>query len=145
MNNIMLKICLFVSLLLNPQLVAYCANETASSLVSVPPSTSSVVSSKKPAVTASLLLDFQKEENPLTFSDWVNSRSFCVRIYRKYDSQKIREDWERMLGIDVFMPYYKADEIKDKLEEKTKVQVIKLRGKAELSEEEAKYTFSIKF
>lgn len=81
----------------------------------------------------------------ISFDDWINNRAYPFYVEKKSEKQKLREDWETALGYDIFMPYFKVDEIKEKVEEKSVVKVKKIRGKAVIHEDEAKYIFSIKF
>jgi hypothetical protein len=80
-----------------------------------------------------------------SFPEWVNTESNNKPIEENAEKILLREQWERNLGIDIFYPYFKAKELESKVREKTSVKVFKVRGKAEFKDNEAKYTFSIKF
>ena len=80
-----------------------------------------------------------------SFSEWVNTRPADKSIDENAEKILLREQWERNIGIDLFYPYFKAKELESKVREKTSVRILKLKGKPEFKNNEAKYTFSIKF
>ncbi|MDP2911947.1 MAG: hypothetical protein Q8N76_06430 [Candidatus Omnitrophota bacterium] len=80
-----------------------------------------------------------------SFSEWVNIAPSDKQIDESTERIVIREQWERNLGIDIFSPYFKAKELESKMREKTSVRVLKLKGKAEFKNNEAKYIFKLKF
>ena len=80
-----------------------------------------------------------------SFSEWVNTKPSDNANNEAMEKIILREQWERQLGIDIFYPYFKAKELESKVREKTSVRVFKMRGKSEFKNNEAKYTFSIKF
>lgn len=87
----------------------------------------------------------KREEVYLSFADWLNEKPYPIRLSEEDEKEKIRQDWKDAFGIDVFSPYFKVEEVKEKVEEKSTVKVKKIRGKARIKEDEAKYIFSIKF
>ena len=80
-----------------------------------------------------------------SFSEWVNIQPNNKPIDENVERIILREQWERNIGIDIFYPYFKAKEVESKVREKTSVRVLKMRGKSEFKNNEAKYTFTIKF
>ena len=80
-----------------------------------------------------------------SFSEWVNVAPPDKQIDEAVESITIREQWERNLGIDIFYPYFKAKELESKVREKTSVRILKLKGKAEFKNNEAKYIFKVRF
>ena len=95
----------------------------------------------KPAETSSI----KEMKESATFSDWINERNYYIKIDTRSEKEKVREQWKRALGIDVFLPYFKAKELAKKTEKKTKTKVFKLKGKAKIEEDEVKYIFKLKF
>ena len=93
----------------------------------------------------SLYIIIKREEHYVSFEDWINGKNYPAIVEEKSDEQKLREDWERALGYDIFMPYFKVDQIKEKIETKSVLKVKKIKGKAVIHKDEAKYIFSIKF
>jgi hypothetical protein len=57
----------------------------------------------------------------------------------------IRQEWERVLGIDVWYPYYKAKEVEAWVKEKCSVRVFKFKGRPEFSKRGFTYTFKARF
>ena len=86
-----------------------------------------------------------KEAEYLTFSDWLNARPYTVYIDEKEERKTLREKWRQALGIDIFYAYFKAQEIRHNVENKSEIKVLRLKGKARIKEDEAKFIFSIKF
>jgi hypothetical protein len=80
-----------------------------------------------------------------SFPEWVNTKTSNNSIEENDEKILLREQWERNLGMDIFYPYFKAEELESKVKEKTSVKIFKVRGKAEFKSNEAKYTFNIKF
>jgi len=67
--------------------------------------------------------------------------------YKKAKSEReiLREKWSDLLGIDIFMPYFKAKEIEDKISEKASIKIYKMKGKPVFENSELKYVFKTKF
>lgn len=80
-----------------------------------------------------------------SFSEWVNAKPSGNANDEAAEKIILREQWERQLGIDIFYPYFKAKELETKVREKTSVRIFKIKGKSEFKNNEAKYTFTIKF
>jgi len=83
-------------------------------------------------------IELQKKQMRATFKIFYN---------KPYVNEKktIRAQWEQTFGIDVWVPYYKAKEIEDRISDKFKVKIFKLSGKPKCDDNECKYTFSGKF
>lgn len=85
------------------------------------------------------------------FERWFNTRPFpessAARRYRTETKEQLREEWQEFLGIDVFYPYYKVREIEKHVQEKTKFELFKFKGKAEFETgtSSVKYIFKKKF
>lgn len=80
-----------------------------------------------------------------SFSEWVNAQPGNGQVDENAEKIVLREQWARNLGIDVFYPYFKAKEVETKVREKASIRVFKVKGKPEFKNNEAKYTFTIKF
>ena len=63
----------------------------------------------------------------------------------KSEKEILREKWSDLLGIDIFMPYFKAKEFEKKISEKTSVKIYKMKGKPVFENSEVKYVFKAKF
>lgn len=75
------------------------------------------------------------------------SKAFAEAKNADEDRKKIREEWKETLGLDVFYPYFKAQEVEDYVQKKSTVKVFNLKGKAEFNKEskELKYIFKSRF
>jgi len=93
--------------------------------------------------TAPTKLKLQVES--MSFNDWLNKKHCNFSIDKKDGQESLREEWHQTLGIDIFFPYFKVEEIKNKIEDKFHVRFFKMRGKLSLQKEEVKYTFRLKF
>lgn len=80
-----------------------------------------------------------------SFPEWVNAPSDNKPMDENAERIVLREQWERNIGIDIFYPYFKAKELESTVRKKTSVRIFKIKGKPEFKNNEAKYTFSIKF
>lgn len=99
------------------------------------------VTPAKPAETS----DIKEIKESILFSDWINERGYYIKVGDRSEKEKIRWQWKRALGIDLFFPYFKAKEIAKKTESKTKTKVFRLKGKAKIKKDEVKYIFKLKF
>ncbi len=64
---------------------------------------------------------------------------------RKSEKEILREKWSNLLGIDIFLPYFKAKEIEDKISEKASIKIYKMKGKPVFENSQVKYVFKTKF
>lgn len=80
------------------------------------------------------------------FKRWFNNRK-VEKQSEVGDKQRLREEWQEFLGIDVFAPYFKAKEVEKYVQEKTKVEFFNFRGRAEFEEGKSsvRYIFKKKF
>ena len=83
------------------------------------------------------------------FERWFNKKPLpsARMINRGSDPTELREEWQEFLGIDVFYPYYKVKDIEKDVQDKTKVDFFKFKGKAEFETGSSsfKYIFKKKF
>jgi hypothetical protein len=63
----------------------------------------------------------------------------------KDEKNILREKWKNLLGVDIFLPYFKAKEIEDWVGAKTTVKIYKIKGKPVLEDNQIKYIFKVKF
>ena len=75
------------------------------------------------------------------------SKAFAAPQNADEDRKKLRDEWKEFLGLDVFYPYFKADEVEQYVSKKTSVKVFNLNGKPEFdrSSKGVKYIFKRKF
>jgi hypothetical protein len=63
----------------------------------------------------------------------------------KNDKTVIREEWSRVLGVDIFYPYFKAQEIEDWVAEKGSIKIGNLKGKPRFEDNKFRYIFKMMF
>ena len=83
-------------------------------------------------------IELQKKQARTTFKSFYNKP-------RVNEKQLIRSQWQQAFGVDVWVPYYKAKEIEDRVSDKFSVKVFKIKGKPKCDDNECRYTFSGKF
>ncbi|MCU0650864.1 MAG: hypothetical protein MUC52_01340 [Candidatus Omnitrophica bacterium] len=94
----------------------------------------------------SLRLALENQEH-FNYWSWLNSKSFYIRRDAQTDKDQLRRQWQELLGVDVFMPYFKVKEAQDVVESKTKVTLWGMRGKAHFNEnsKQVEYIFKKRF
>lgn len=75
------------------------------------------------------------------------SKAFAETKNIDDERKKIREEWKEFLGLDVFYPYFKAQEIEEYVQKKASVKLFNLKGKPEFNKDSksVKYIFKSKF
>ena len=79
--------------------------------------------------------------------NWFDSLVIVARIDDNDERNKIRNDWKEFFGIDVFLPYYKAKEVEEFVQEKVSVKFFNIKGRPEYDRQtrQVKYIFKKKF
>jgi hypothetical protein len=75
----------------------------------------------------------------------LNAQAYAAPIDKEGERKILREKWERLLGIDIFYPYFKAKELEDWVSEKATVKFFNLKGRPAFKDNEIKYIFKVKF
>jgi hypothetical protein len=114
-----------------------------------PPVMAPIVVEDKAFVTGadvSLRVALQNQKHYIYWS-WLNSREFTKRFDQENEKVQLRRQWQDLLGVDVFMPYFKVKEAEEYLTDKTKVTVFDFRGKAHFNEskKQVEYIFKKRF
>jgi len=90
-----------------------------------------------------------RQQNRQRFSilSLFKSKAFAAPRNVDDERRKIREEWKEMLGLDVFYPYFKAQEVESFVEEKVSLKLLDMKGKPEFNREskEVRYIFKRKF
>jgi hypothetical protein len=78
---------------------------------------------------------------------WLNSKTFVKKSDQELEKQQLRQQWHDLVGVDVFMPYFKVKEAEDFVSDKTKITVFNFRGKAHFNEKkkQVEYIFRKRF
>ena len=109
------------------------------------PVTQQQVMKEEPAVNLPI------EKKNTAFLAFMNSEIHNVSLYDdgenkgKSEKEILREKWKEFLGIDIFMPYFKAKEIEKKISEKASIKIYKMKGKPVFENSQIKYVFKTKF
>ena len=79
------------------------------------------------------------------FLTTINSKAYAQIIDKGEERKALRKRWKKMLGVDIFYPYFEAKKVEKWVKERTKVRVFKLKGSAEFDDNQVKYVFDVKF
>ncbi len=82
------------------------------------------------------------------FLDFINNKAYAADTklaIMKNDKTVIRQEWNRVLGVDIFYPYFKAKEIEDWISEKGSIKIGNLKGKPKFEDNKFRYVFKMKF
>ena len=88
-----------------------------------------------------------KNHDHFIYWSWLNSKSFVVRFDQEGEKNILRTQWQELLGVDVFMPYFKVKEAEEMVSNHTKVTVFSMKGKAHFNEskKQVEYIFKKRF
>jgi hypothetical protein len=88
-----------------------------------------------------------QNQNRYMYWAWLNSKTFAKSFDQDSEKVQLRRQWQDLLGVDVFMPYFKVKEAEEFVSNKTKVSVFNFRGKAHFNEskKQVEYIFRRKF
>ena len=86
-------------------------------------------------------------QNHYIYWAWLNSKTFGTSVDRDLEKKQLRQQWQDLLGVDIFMPYFKVKEAQGYIENKTKVSLFNFKGKAYFNEstKQVEYIFKRKF
>jgi hypothetical protein len=93
------------------------------------------------------LLPRQYLEQGRSDTIYSSRQAFCsfYNTPKVSEEKRLRQEWAKVFGIDVWTPYYKAKEVEDWVKEKCSVKVFKLKGKPEFSKNSFVYVFKTRF
>jgi hypothetical protein len=88
-----------------------------------------------------------QNQNHFIYWAWLNSKNFATSFDQDSEKVQLRKQWRDLLGVDVFMPYFKVKEAEEFVSNKTKVSVFNFRGKAHFNEskKQVEYIFRKRF
>ncbi|MCK9595358.1 MAG: hypothetical protein PHH68_02535 [Candidatus Omnitrophica bacterium] len=83
----------------------------------------------------------------VVYTNWFDALVTVSRPDENEDRRKIRNDWKEFFGVDVFLPYYKAQEVEEFIQEKVSVKLFNVKGRPEYDRQthQVKYIFKRKF
>lgn len=80
-----------------------------------------------------------------SFWDFINRKAYAFTINTEKEEEKLRGEWQSVLGLDIFYPYYMAKEIEDWVKDKGSLAIFQLRGRPEFSKNQVRYIFKLRF
>lgn len=83
-----------------------------------------------------------------SFLDFINKKAFAATIDKESVIEEkiaLRKKWEELLKVDIFLPYFKAEEAKQWITNKTSVEFFNIKGHPEFKNDEIKYIFKSRF
>lgn len=89
--------------------------------------------------------DSYNKENGPSFWNWVNRNAYADALDKKSEEIRLRQEWEKLLKVDIFYPYYKAKEAQEWVKEKGSVKIFNMKGKPEFDKNTVEYIFKVKF
>lgn len=86
-----------------------------------------------------------KKKTTNAFFDFINKKAYAAKIDEKEEKKILREKWKKLLGVDIFYPYFKAKEVEDWVSKKASIRIFNMRGRPKLEKNKMTYTFKVKF
>jgi hypothetical protein len=87
----------------------------------------------------------KKNREKYPFLNWINTKAYAATIDESEERIRLRKAWKRLLGADIFFPYFKAKEVEEWVREKAKIKFFNIKGKPEFNRNQIQYIFKIKF
>jgi len=146
MKNCILKILLILVLILNAFSISY-AQKDPELFNGVDLSKRTIDPALKDAIFMSPITRRKNEEKKKSFFSFFKSKAFAAAKDKTDDRKQIREEWNKLLGIDIFYPYFKAKEIEHVVQEKAGFKVFDMKGRPEFNDDynEVDYIFKKRF
>ncbi len=116
-------------------------NETGDNINNVREAQSTKIESaleKQPIVS-------HKKKQTRAFSDFLNKKAYAANIDKREEKRILREKWKKLLGVDIFYPYFKAKEMEGWIKDKASIKIFKLKGRPKFENNQIKYTFKVEF
>jgi len=73
------------------------------------------------------------------------NNAYAEGIKKKGKKEVLRKEWKKMLGIDIFYPYFKAKEVEKWIKERASIHFLKIKGEPSFKKDKVQYIFKIKF
>lgn len=89
----------------------------------------------------------REEKTERSFWEFINKQAYAAPLDEQEEKEILilREEWRKLLGLDIFYPYFKEQEIEDWVSQKASVEVFKIKGRPTIDYNQFKYTFKIEF
>jgi len=88
---------------------------------------------------------FDTTYKEVSFPTWMNVYAYAGTLREEEEKEYLRKEWEEMLGMDIFLPYFKAEEIESWVKEKAKLNFFKMKGEPKFRRNQIQYKFNFKF
>ena len=79
------------------------------------------------------------------FLNWINTGVYAATIDKEEEKKILRKKLKKMLGIDIFYPYFKVKEVESWVKEKTNIKLFKIKGEPAFYNNQIKYIFNVEF
>ncbi len=96
-------------------------------------------------IEAQAALPDQSEDMENSFWEFVDKKAYAATINEKEEKKILREEWKKLLGVDIFYPYFKAKEVEDWVSDKASVEIFDIKGRPKFENNQIKYIFKVKF
>ena len=95
-------------------------------------------------IEAQAALPDQPEDMENSFWEFVDKKAYAAAVDEK-EKKILREEWKKLLGVDIFYPYFKAKEVEGWVSDKASLEFFKIRGRPKFQNNQIKYIFKVKF
>lgn len=86
-----------------------------------------------------------KKKTIKAFFDFIDKKVYAATIDKKEEKRILREKWKKLLGIDIFYPYFKAKKVEKWVRDKASMKIFNIKGRPKFDNNQIKYTFTVKF
>lgn len=103
--------------------------------------------SQRPGIKAQEIMQNDRlAEKPKGLTAWLDASVYAKPVITEDDERTIlRKKWSKMVGFDVFYPYFKAKQVETWVKEKTSVRMFKFKGRPEIKSNRFRYVFKMNF
>lgn len=83
-------------------------------------------------------------KNSKVFLNFINKQIHDA-LDEKDEKRILRRQWQELLNVDIFYPYFKIKEVEEWVGEKASVKFFNMKGVPKFENNSIKYTFKVKF
>jgi hypothetical protein len=96
-------------------------------------------------IEAQVALPDQPDDMENSFWEFVDKKAYAATVDEKEEKKILREEWKKLLGVDIFYPYFKAKEVEGWVSDKASLEFFKIRGRPKFENNQIKYIFKVRF
>lgn len=89
--------------------------------------------------------EFKAAYKEVSFPTWMNINAYAGTVDEKEEKAHLRKEWSETLGMDIFLPYFKAEEVESWIKEKARLNFFKMKGEPQLKRDQIQYIFQVDF